>query len=261
MPLRPLCRGLVVAALAVTGLASLLPVATPADAATPTVSVGGGAVVEGDLTRRYVKLTVSLSEPTTLTVTVPYATVSGTATAGPDYRAKSGTLTFTPGVIVKHTAITVSTDIAVEGDETFSVVLGTPTNATLGNAVATATIIDDDLGGGGKVSIGDAAVYETCAGTKRPRAIPLVTLGAPQSGPVVVQVTTVAGSALPGIDYTPLTKTYTFTSGQNNKAVTIPILVDAISEGDETFTVVLTLTSGSVVVGRGTGTITIHDCI
>jgi hypothetical protein len=235
--------------------------ARPAAAATPTVSIGSGAVVEGDITRRYIKFTISLSEPSASTITVPFSTSDVSATAGPDYKAKSGTLVFNAGAIVKYTAVTVWTDIQVESDETFAITLGTPTNANLGNAVGTGTILDDDLGGGGKVSIGDSGVYETCVGNKLPRAIVAVTLAAIQGGPVVVQVTTASGSAMAGSDFTSTSKTFTITSGQINKEFKVPILVDGVVEGSETFSVNLALVSGSVIVGRAVGTVTINDCV
>lgn len=254
-------RALVVAAIALVVAPVIGFAAEPARAATPTVSIGSGSIVEGDLVRRYIKFTVSLSEPSASTVTVPYSTADASASAGPDYKAKTGTLVFKPGAIVKYTAVTVWTDVQVEGDESFTITLGTPVNANPGNSVGTGTIHDDDLGGGGKVSIGDSGVYETCVGNKFPRAILGITLAAAQGGPVTVQATTVNGSALAGSDYIATTKTFTITSGQINKEFKVPIKVDGAVEGTESFTVNLTLVSGSVIIGRGTATVVIDDCV
>jgi hypothetical protein len=79
-------------------------------------------------------------------VTVGYATADGTATAPADYTATSGTLTFAPGETAKTVTVAVVGDTLVEGDETFSLVLSGPVNATLGagQEQATATIADDD---------------------------------------------------------------------------------------------------------------------
>ena len=59
-------------------------------------------------------------------VTVGYTTANGTATAGTDYTASSGTLTFAPGVTTQTIAVKVTGDTAVEPDETFTVTLASP---------------------------------------------------------------------------------------------------------------------------------------
>jgi RHS repeat-associated protein len=90
-------------------------------------------------------VTVLLSAPSSYTVTVPYATSDGTATAGSDYTAASGTLTFVPGETARSIAVPITTDTASEGAETVQLTLSSPTNATLGSpSGATLTIEDDD---------------------------------------------------------------------------------------------------------------------
>jgi Calx-beta domain-containing protein len=75
---------------------------------------------------------------------VSYATADGTATAGSDYTATSGSLPFTPGATSQPLAVDVLGDTTVETDETFFVNLSAPTNATLGDAQGLGTIGDDD---------------------------------------------------------------------------------------------------------------------
>src|SRR5437773_7666954 len=77
-------------------------------------------------------------------VLVRYATANGTATAGSDYVAASGTLTFAPGVATQNVAVVVNGDPTPEPDETFVVTLSSPTNAGLGTAQGTGTIVNDD---------------------------------------------------------------------------------------------------------------------
>ena len=79
-------------------------------------------------------------------VTVGYGTSDGTAQAGSDYAAKSGTLTFGPGETSKSFTVTVTSDSALEGDETFDVTLSNAAGgASVGSpAVGTVTITDDD---------------------------------------------------------------------------------------------------------------------
>ena len=75
-------------------------------------------------------------------VTVQYATSSSTATEGSDYVGASGTVTFLPGETSKTVTVTVLGDSAAENNETFTVVLSTPVNATLANATGIGTIAD-----------------------------------------------------------------------------------------------------------------------
>ena len=89
---------------------------------------------------------VSLSRPSTATVTVAYASADGTATvAGGDYIAVSGTLTFAPGDDEKTVSVPVLVDDVDEGAETLTLRLSTPTGATLSDAEATGTITNDGL--------------------------------------------------------------------------------------------------------------------
>jgi uncharacterized repeat protein (TIGR03806 family) len=75
---------------------------------------------------------------------VQYATADGTASAGSDYVATNGVVTFAPGVTSASISVTITGDGASESDETFTVTLADPANATLGRATATGTISDDD---------------------------------------------------------------------------------------------------------------------
>src|SRR5205814_8759049 len=65
--------------------------------APPVVSIGDCAVVEGNTGSVPCTFTVSLSAPSTLAASVSYATAHGTATAGSDYTAAAGIVTFAPG--------------------------------------------------------------------------------------------------------------------------------------------------------------------
>ncbi|MFM6825530.1 MAG: bluetail domain-containing putative surface protein, partial [Dolichospermum sp.] len=76
------------------------------------------------------------------TITVQYATSNNTATAGSDYTATNGTLTFAPGVTSQDIIIPILNDFLNEPQETFNLTLSSPTNAQLGTAVVTTTITD-----------------------------------------------------------------------------------------------------------------------
>ena len=83
---------------------------------------------------------VVLSSQTDQTVTVNFATADGTANAGSDYVANSGTLTFNPGETSRALQVTVNSDALVEGNETFFVNLTAPSNATIADAQGVGTI-------------------------------------------------------------------------------------------------------------------------
>ncbi|HEV7670457.1 MAG TPA: galactose oxidase-like domain-containing protein [Thermoanaerobaculia bacterium] len=80
------------------------------------------------------------------TVTVQYSTANGTAQAGSDYAATSGTLTFAPGETRKVWSVPILNNATPESAETFSATLSNPAGgAVLGSPQSsTITIIDDD---------------------------------------------------------------------------------------------------------------------
>ncbi|MDB9485369.1 S8 family serine peptidase [Dolichospermum circinale CS-537/01] len=99
-------------------------------------------VVEGITSPQSVTYTVTLSSDSTDAITVQYATVNNTATAGSDYTATNGTLTFAPGVTSQDIIIPILNDSLNEPQETFNLTLSSPTNAQLGTATVTTTISD-----------------------------------------------------------------------------------------------------------------------
>src|SRR5438552_14623535 len=82
--------------------------------------------------------------PATGAATVDFTTADGTATAGQDYQAVSGTLSFSDGETFKIITIPIIDDLLSEGTETFIVTLSNPTGAALGLSAVTVTIFDDD---------------------------------------------------------------------------------------------------------------------
>ncbi len=113
--------------------------------ALPTLSISDAAVVEGDGGQTHVMFTVTLSAASDEAVSVGYVTSNGTATAGVDYTAASGVVTFAPGVTSQMVHVMVAGDAAVEGDETFTVSLSNPSGATIADGSAVGTITNDDV--------------------------------------------------------------------------------------------------------------------
>ena len=108
-----------------------------------TVSVGDASALEG--TDSNIEFEVTLgSRNDCLTVTVDWETAPGTATAGDDYTAASGTLTFGPGEMTKTVSIAVLDDTQVENDETLTLRLSNASRARIADGEATGTVADDD---------------------------------------------------------------------------------------------------------------------
>jgi sugar lactone lactonase YvrE len=87
--------------------------------------------------------TVSLSEASTVPVSVDFATASGTASAS-DFVANSGTITFAPGQTSRTVMVRTSDDLLFEASETFSVNLSNATGAVIADGQGVGTIQDDD---------------------------------------------------------------------------------------------------------------------
>jgi Calx-beta domain/Domain of unknown function (DUF4114) len=125
----------------------------------PVINISNASSVEGNSGKSKQTFAVTLSKPSEIDVTVEYSTVNGTAQAGADYDSlQQRTLFFaagdtTPSIVngagVKTpqlVTIDIVSDLAIEPDETYRVVLSNPTNATLGaTAFGTGTIVTDDL--------------------------------------------------------------------------------------------------------------------
>ena len=88
--------------------------------------------------------TVTLSEAASSDVTVEYATGSGTATDGTDYTGTTGTLTVLAGATTGTIEVPVTNDADNEDNETATLTLSNPTNATVSDATADLVITDDD---------------------------------------------------------------------------------------------------------------------
>ena len=112
-----------------------------APVAAPVLNVANAATVEN---KGYVDFLVTLSAPGTNRVTVNYATAANTAAANVDYSHLVGSLTFAPWEMVKTVRVTLNDDTTAEALENFTLKLSGAVNATIGNAAATASIVDND---------------------------------------------------------------------------------------------------------------------
>jgi hypothetical protein len=196
-------------------------------------------------------------------VTVNFATSDNTATAGSDYVATSGILSFAPGDIVQTFVVPITDDSVGEGDESFTVTLSAPTGGAILGARKTApvTIIDDEASV--NFSDTDFTVVEGGVAT-----VTVVRTG-PLVGTVVVGYATQDGTATggaaagPGVDYITTRGTLTFGPGVPTQTFTVTTVNDTVPEPTETVQLRLTSVTGgtppAVLGARSTATLNITD--
>ncbi len=221
-----------------------------------TISIDDVTVAEGNAGTTVATFTVSLSAPSASTVTVDFMTNGVTATSGTDFVGGSGTVTFVPTDVSEPVTVTINGDLLDELNETFTVDLSNPSNATILDGQGVGTITDDDPPP--SISIGDVTVTEGDAGTTN--ASFTVSLSAVSGLPVSVDFTTLDGSAMQPGDYTLTTGTLVIPANTPSAPILVPVVGDTTVEGSETFTVNLSLpVNATIADGTATGTITDND--
>jgi hypothetical protein len=224
------------------------------------LSIASATVTEGNAGTQVVNVTVTLSAASATPVTVQYATQDGTATAGVDYVARSGALTFAAGETSKTIAVTVNGDTAFEGDETFRVLLSSPTGSAIADGSATVTITNDDTRPPPSLRVVDAAIVEgTGAGSTFMRF--QVALSEVRTAATTVDFGTGSNTASANIDFSPTVGTLTIPAGSLVGYVDVPVTRDASVESNEAFTLNLSNPSSGVTIATAsaTGTILTDD--
>jgi aryl-phospho-beta-D-glucosidase BglC (GH1 family) len=218
----------------------------------PQLTVADVSVDEGNSGSKTVNFTVRLSAASTSSVTVNYATANGTATAGSDYTAASGSLTFAPRVTERTVTVTILGDTAYESDETFLLNLSNASGATIGRTQATGVIRNDDAQPAPlpTLSISDVSVAEGNSGTSP--AVFEIVLSAASTSTVTLNFEAVGDSATAGIDFTAASGSVSFAPGVTRRTITINVTGDTTVEPNEVFKIML---SGAVnaVLQRSTG--------
>ena len=219
----------------------------------PTLAVNDVTVKEGNTGTTNATFTVSLSAASTKSVTVRYATQDGTATAGNDFQATSGVLTFSPGTTSLTVSVPVVGDRAGEPYESFALAFTDPTNAFILDATGSGNIVDDEP----VASIDYGPVYVTEGNSGTTAATFTVRLAAAYDAPVRVNYSTFEGDtdfpywgpygiyygppeATAGTDFETNVGTVTFAPGETVKTVVVAVKGDVTSEDDEYFSLNLT---------------------
>ena len=204
--------------------------------------------------RNLYRFTVSLSGPSSVPVTVDFATADGSATAGSgDYDSAAGTLTFAPGETSKEVTVTVNGDAIDEADEQFFLNLSNEVGATIDDGQGAGVIQNDDSPVP-TLTIEDVSRTEGDAGVRNQFNF-VIRLSNAAEGPVTVQATTAAGTATSGVDFEAVSATINFAAGEIIATVTVPVLGDFTDEASETFFVNLSGAVGATLLddqGRGT---------
>ena len=239
-------------------ISALLLLATSVDVAaqqTPSISVGNVVVVEGNAGTTQATFSVTLSGPSSQTVSCSFATANDTAIAGSDYVATSGVLSFAPGETEKSVVVLVNGDTVDETQETFFLDISNVQNATVNSSRGTGFIVDDD---GPTISINDASVIEGNAGTKT--ATFTLTLSGPSVEAIAVRAITTPGTATAASDYNSVNTVIIFQPGVVTRTLDVTIIGDTTQESDETFLVDLSEPFGTTIAdGEGIGTILDDD--
>jgi len=174
-------------------------------------------------------------------VSVQYASSNGSAQAGSDYGAVTGSVAWADGESGdKSIALALVDDAVFEKSETVKLTLSGVVNATLGRAAATLTIDDDDSGlafSQKAYSVGEGGVA----------GITVYRLGR-LSGAISVSYASANGSALAGSDYSAAAGTLSWASGDGKpKSFALATLADTQREATETVQLNLSAASGATL--------------
>ena len=176
---------------------------------------------------------VTLSVASSNAVTVDYATANGTAMAGDDYRARNGTLTFSPGGTRTRTiSVPIINDtIDEDEEETFTVSLSNASNAMIGDASATGTIVDNDVP---QVEVSFAR--DTYTVNEGSAVMMVVSLNKDPEREVIIPLTVTRQGGATTADYSRIPPSVTFNAGEREKTFEITATDDGIDDDNETIT-------------------------
>ena len=231
----------------------------------PTVSVANAtAVNEGNDPKKTVDMsfTVTLSEASSLAVTVPY-TLTGTATSGSDYETPASTSLAIPAGDTSGTIVVkVKGDALDEPNETIIVTLGTPTNATVstveGAGTGTGTITDDDGTPAVTLKLTPTTIDES--GDDNASTV-TASLSSASSQAVTLTVAAAAVDPATSSDFTLGGTTLTIAAGatESTGSVTITAVDNDVDSANKTVTVSATATGGNGVANPADATLTVTD--
>lgn len=211
--------------------------------ALPTVSISNETAMEADGSMTF---TITLSEASATDVHVGFYTKDEEAVSPDDYTAVADGKDIPAGATSTTFDVTIHNDFRIEEAETFTVWLINVSDATWDGTPGVGTITDNP-----RVSIADAAERESY-GVMR------FTVTLSHASPEVIHIGfgTNDGSATAPADFTDTSAGKNIPAGQTSTTFDVPIIDDAVDEGDETFTAFLINVAGAGVSdGTAQGTI------
>lgn len=232
-------------------------VAHPGVISGPEVSIGDASIIEGSSGTRLLRFPLSLSTApgSGNPVTVYWTTVPGSANTN-DFVTKKGKVTFTGSQVFKMVSAVVRPDTSNESNEQMYLAIAGVDGGEHHRERGTGSIVNDDPGSGVRLAVSDSLLVEGDGGT-RTLIVPIA-LTLPAAADVMINWSTVAGSAAAGSDFTQKTANTKIAAGRRFVYLSIPILSDTTSEGTETFQIVVNSATNATVMD-GTGVVTIRD--
>lgn len=230
------------------------------DDAAPQFTVDDPSTTEGDSGSKNLVFTVSVVTNTSYqsAIGISYATEDITATAGVDYTAQSGSLTFNPGGPFSQVVnVPILGDENIETNEQIGLRLSSPTGgATILKELGTGTIIEDDVPIPGEFQFSSTTynVNEDAG----PATLQVNRVNGSDGAVSVQVIDTGAGTAVSPTDYTSDSYTLSFADGETSKTFDVVIGSDLVEELDETVVYQLTNATGGASIGSpSTATLTI----
>lgn len=233
------------------------PFGAPTPAA-PSVTVND---VTGNEADGFVTFTLTRSGNLAAASSVNFATANGNATAGSDYVATSGTLSFAAGQATATVRVQILNDTVVEGNETLLLNLSGGSNLTIADNQGAATIVSDDVapptppsGTAPSIAVESVGSYENGGSLTF-----TLTRTGDLSGVSTVTYATADGSAHFGDDYVAANGTVTFAAGQSTATVNIAIINDTLIEYNESMRLLLTGGTNAVIANASAYGTIIND--
>jgi hypothetical protein len=220
-----------------------------------TISIGEVATREGNAGTTDFVFPVTLSSASTSEVAAHFETIDGSASAGTDYVATSGTVTIPANQTSSSVTVEVNGDLEIEPNETFSVELSAPVNVELSDGHGVGTIKNDDSPH--QLTITDLSVQEGNAGTNDA----VLTVAVDPVNPtddITVDFSTVDGTANSPSDLVATSGTVTIPAGEGSGVAAVPIRGDVADEPNEMFSVNLKNPANAAILDDQ-ATVTIVD--